>query len=231
MSRLKEIEDWIVYTGGVVQNADRNHFGGDPSATPPMNLMMQQRPPELAMAVELFLNAKDRGEKIDYYCEIGPCSGGTTRCMHHFLEFKELLLIDDAGEENPYFYIDTRENYKRLKNLGGIPRVEIIGNSQHSRVIETVKKMSEIHLYDILFIDGDHSYEGAKNDFEQYESILRPGGYLMFHDSEHIEHLKELCYEIDSMSNYNLIVQIAKSDPYTDAIQGGIGITILQKCE
>jgi predicted O-methyltransferase YrrM len=34
-----------------------------------------------------------------------------------------------------------------------------------------------------LFIDGDHSYEGAKADFERWSEYVRPGGQVLFHDA------------------------------------------------
>lgn len=35
---------------------------------------------------------------------------------------------------------------------------------------------------DLLFIDGDHSYEGVKADWEAYGRFLRPGAIVVFHD-------------------------------------------------
>src|SRR5205085_9029904 len=35
---------------------------------------------------------------------------------------------------------------------------------------------------DVLFIDGDHRYEGVKADFEAYSPLVRPGGLVAFHD-------------------------------------------------
>ena len=35
---------------------------------------------------------------------------------------------------------------------------------------------------DLLFIDGDHSYEGVKLDFELYSKILSPDGIIILHD-------------------------------------------------
>jgi hypothetical protein len=35
---------------------------------------------------------------------------------------------------------------------------------------------------DFLFIDGDHTYEGVKADFEMYSPLVRPGGLVAFHD-------------------------------------------------
>jgi predicted O-methyltransferase YrrM len=36
---------------------------------------------------------------------------------------------------------------------------------------------------ELLFVDGDHSYEGAKADFERWGEFVRPGGQLLFHDA------------------------------------------------
>lgn len=35
---------------------------------------------------------------------------------------------------------------------------------------------------DFLLIDGDHSYEGVKRDFEMYSPLVRRGGLVAFHD-------------------------------------------------
>jgi len=37
---------------------------------------------------------------------------------------------------------------------------------------------------DVLFIDGDHSYEGVKLDFELYSKLLAPKGVVILHDSD-----------------------------------------------
>lgn len=35
---------------------------------------------------------------------------------------------------------------------------------------------------DFLFIDGDHTYAGVKQDYEMYSPLVRPGGLIAFHD-------------------------------------------------
>ena len=35
---------------------------------------------------------------------------------------------------------------------------------------------------DLLFIDGDHSYQAVKKDFELYSPLVRKGGIVVFHD-------------------------------------------------
>jgi predicted O-methyltransferase YrrM len=36
---------------------------------------------------------------------------------------------------------------------------------------------------DLVFVDGDHSYEGVRADVERWGSLLRPGGHLLLHDA------------------------------------------------
>jgi predicted O-methyltransferase YrrM len=35
---------------------------------------------------------------------------------------------------------------------------------------------------DLLFIDGDHSYDACLADWQAYMSLLKPGGWVAFHD-------------------------------------------------
>ncbi len=35
---------------------------------------------------------------------------------------------------------------------------------------------------DLLFIDGDHSYEGVRTDWRTYAPLLAPGATIVFHD-------------------------------------------------
>jgi predicted O-methyltransferase YrrM len=49
-----------------------------------------------------------------------------------------------------------------------------------TEVIDKVKTLTP--ELDVLFIDGDHSYEGAKADWEGYKSFLKKGSIVIFHD-------------------------------------------------
>jgi predicted O-methyltransferase YrrM len=42
-------------------------------------------------------------------------------------------------------------------------------------------KFEDIKI-DFLFIDGDHSYEAVKRDFNLYFDFIRPGGTIVLHD-------------------------------------------------
>ena len=36
---------------------------------------------------------------------------------------------------------------------------------------------------DFIFIDGDHSYEGLRRDWESWRDMVAPGGVVALHDS------------------------------------------------
>lgn len=41
--------------------------------------------------------------------------------------------------------------------------------------------------FDLVFLDGDHSYEGVKRDIEAWYSKVKPGGWISGHDYDHPE--------------------------------------------
>jgi len=62
---------------------------------------------------------------------------------------------------------------------------EIVLPMEESHKEETLRKLKDIlggGMIDLLFIDGDHRYEGVRKDFEMYSPLVRKGGIIAFHD-------------------------------------------------
>lgn len=49
---------------------------------------------------------------------------------------------------------------------------------------------------DFLFIDGDHTYDGVRQDYEMYSPLVRPGGIVAFHDV--LPHLQDQRCQVDA---------------------------------
>jgi hypothetical protein len=55
---------------------------------------------------------------------------------------------------------------------------------------------------DFLYIDGDHSYEGVKTDFELYSKILTDNGIIVIHDTDS-EYEKSLIITEESKKDHH----------------------------
>jgi predicted O-methyltransferase YrrM len=51
----------------------------------------------------------------------------------------------------------------------------LVGNSHDDE--------AKADFYDLVFVDGDHSYEGAVKDYERWKKSVKPGGHLVFHNA------------------------------------------------
>jgi len=58
----------------------------------------------------------------------------------------------------------------------------IRGDSHANSTLKKVKEILDEQGLSFLFIDGDHTYEGVKKDFEMYSNLVGEGGVIAFHD-------------------------------------------------
>ena len=62
--------------------------------------------------------------------------------------------------------------------------------------VEVVDKICQhTDRLDLLFIDGDHSYEGVKRDWDAYKKFLAKGSVVAFHDIGWAEGVKRVVRE------------------------------------
>ena len=55
-------------------------------------------------------------------------------------------------------------------------------DSHDPKTVRRLERLLAGRSIDFLLIDGDHSYEGVKRDWELYEPLVTPGGLIAFHD-------------------------------------------------
>lgn len=77
---------------------------------------------------------------------------------------------------------------------------------------------------DFLFIDGDHTYQGVKADFEMYSPLVRRGGLIALHDI--CRHPPEMDCHVDEFWR-ELQQQYKTTEIIENANQSGFGIGVV----
>jgi predicted O-methyltransferase YrrM len=109
------------------------------------------------------------------YVEIGCYAGGSASLVSQ-RKNTNIFSIDLGNPIPPEIPIRNVNNFNIYNNQYEY----IMGNSQEISTLEKLKTF--INEIDVLFIDGDHTSIGVKNDFELYSPMVKNGGYIIFDD-------------------------------------------------
>ena len=110
--------------------------------------------------------------KPDSVLEIGVQYGVSTKTM---------LLALDAIKKGKLTSIDIKNRVPEFEDYKDVTsRWKFVKGD--SSLDETFDKVKDDGPFDILFIDGLHTYEGVKRDYELYEPLVKPGGLIIIHD-------------------------------------------------
>lgn len=120
--------------------------------------------------------------------EIGSWMGKSTYCISRGLASGKIFAIDpfnaDAGNDD-----DSQDTYNAIganKDLLTAFQKNLAQRGVTDKVVPKKGYSQDFHqefnTIDFLFIDGDHSIEGCKSDFELYAHKVVKGGYIAFHD-------------------------------------------------
>jgi predicted O-methyltransferase YrrM len=115
--------------------------------------------------------------------EIGTSMGGTLYLWTRLAQPDALIIsVDLPGGKFGGGYSSLRtplyERFSREQQ-----QLHLLRASSHDgSTMAEVKRLLGDRSVDFLFIDGDHTYEGVKQDWEMYSPLVRPGGLVAFHD-------------------------------------------------
>lgn len=90
----------------------------------------------------------------------------------------------EYGEENTDVVTGipvNRLNLERNLRQAGVARSDSVIIQHPSEAPEAIKAAAR-ERYDVIIIDGDHSYSGVRNDYQNYRPLLREGGFIIFDD-------------------------------------------------
>jgi predicted O-methyltransferase YrrM len=115
--------------------------------------------------------------------EVGTASGGTLFLLTRVAAPDALLVSVDLrrgqfGGGYPSWRAPLYRSFARKAQ-----RVRLVrGDSHAAGTRQRIARVLEGRPLDLLFVDGDHSYEGVKQDVADYAPLVRPGGIVAFHD-------------------------------------------------
>lgn len=119
----------------------------------------------------------------EWVLEIGTSNGGTLFLWSRIAAQNARLISIDLplgryGGGYPawkrYFYRSFARSNQDI--------VLIRADSHAPATREKIAAILQENRLDLLFIDGDHSYEGVTKDFAMYEPFVKNGGTIIFHD-------------------------------------------------
>jgi predicted SAM-dependent methyltransferase/cephalosporin hydroxylase len=135
---------------------------------------VHQKPTELIMLFDFL-----KGNKIKKVLEIGSANGGTA-----------VFWANMIGDDGVVYSVDITPVDKCYKGTEYEKQIiEMIGDSHDQTFKQEI--YDKVGKVDMLFIDGDHSYEGAKDDFNSFAHMVRDGGFIVLHDIVDSEYHRE----------------------------------------
>lgn len=114
--------------------------------------------------------------------EIGTAHGGSLYTFCRYFEQVDTIISIDLPD-GPHGGGYPKEKEKFFQFFSGDCNLFCIrGDSHDASIKEDVENILHGREIDFLFIDGDHTYEGVKQDFKMYSPLVRKGGIIGFDD-------------------------------------------------
>jgi hypothetical protein len=130
---------------------------------------LMQHAPEIIGLLEYASSVQPR-----CVCEIGTYEGGTNFLISQAIPTVELTVGIDLYVQHTALLRRFCYPNRKLHYLNG--------SSYTPGTVAAVEQVLGGRQLDFLFIDGDHRYEGVKQDFLSYRHLVREGGIIAFHD-------------------------------------------------
>jgi cephalosporin hydroxylase len=109
--------------------------------------------------------------------EVGSAHGGTLLFFDQLVGEDGLTIGLTWPQDTAFTCLRMCPDHQRKGTIKGFEC-----NTHLKTTLTLLKKALGKRKIDCLFLDGDHSYEGCKQDYEMYSPLVRTGGIIGFHD-------------------------------------------------
>lgn len=103
--------------------------------------------------------------------EIGCWKGGT---LWHWIDLPSVEKVVAVDDE-----MRNADQWHEWADRAGVELVTIEGRSQKPDVVAEARREGP---YDLVFIDGDHTYDAVLEDWNNYSHMVADGGAIALHD-------------------------------------------------
>jgi hypothetical protein len=180
---MNNLMDWVkVHGNGKFIDGETTPLLSMENYTIEEDYGIQQVYDEIKEFVDLLLHIKDdRYQRMTNVLEVGLGYFGSTHFLWRQL-FDKTITIEMRHERIREFGKNSREYYGKWV-LSDKKSAFFVGMSSNPIVVKRVYNyIQKIGWLDVLFIDGDHSYEGVLTDWLLYSPLVRKRGIVAFHD-------------------------------------------------
>jgi cephalosporin hydroxylase len=151
--------------------------------------------------------------------EIGTDEGGTLFLWARVAAPDALLV---AVDDRPLGPTGTRSPWAIVRRAFALDsqRIELLipRDSHDPATANEVRGLVHGREVDFLFVDGDHSYEGVKRDWELFSPLVRPGGLVAFHDVNEKRHPGVIRFWRELEKSHDTTKLVANDPPGTFGI-------------
>ena len=179
-----------------------------------------QKVTELAPALAFL-----RRKPLRTVVEIGTFLGGTLWGWCQIAEPEAVLVSIDlpgAMMDLPVAPIEELAVFARERQQLHFLR----SDSHEAATVDELRRLLGERQIDLLMIDGDHSFEGVKTDFELYSPLVARGGFVAFHDIlTHAENVAEVDrFWREVRARFPHVEFTDPGDDWGFGVWGGIGV-------
>lgn len=166
--------------------------------------------------IHKFLEEFCQKANIESYFEVGTSEGKSLKkVIQHSKHLKRIGSCDIWGTTDGGTGRGSHQHVADLvESLGYKGEITFYDGDSHKILPTLMHHEDHFEKYDLVFVDGDHTLEGNRQDLIECWPMVKPGGWIIFDDITHPKHLfleevfdiwvKENLEDIDEHGKYHM---------------------------